>query len=78
MSLRLVIARHAGPRLAPDSPDRNRASAAWLRVQLAELDAELYRARVYETRQLTASEIRRALVAIRGGRDWRLAIGGGR
>lgn len=75
---RLVIARSAEPRVRPDSPDRNRASAAWLRVQLGELDTELYRAAAYETRQLTIDEIRRALTAIRSGRDWHLAIGGGR
>lgn len=76
--LRLVIGRHADPRVRPDSPGRNRTNAAWLRTQLRELDDELYRAAAYETRQLTIDEIRRALTAIRDGRDWHLAIGGGR
>lgn len=78
MSLRVVVGRHADPRVRPDSPGRNRTNAAWLRTQIAELEVELYRAAAYETRQLTVVEIRRALTAIHSGQDWHLAIGGGR
>lgn len=76
--LRVVIGRCAEPRIRPDSPARNRTNAHWLRTQVAELDAELYRAEAYETRQLTVHEIRRALTAIGRGEDWHLKIGGER
>lgn len=48
---------------------RNRAIAAWLRVQISELAAELLRAEAYGDRQLTSAEIRQRLTSMLEGRE---------
>lgn len=50
-------------------PARNRT--AWMRAQLGHLEAEIARREAYEQTPMTGKEMRRAISAIREGRDWR-------
>jgi hypothetical protein len=51
------------------TPGRNRANAAWLRVQISALRAELLRAEAYGCRQLSNTELRKRLTAMLDGKE---------
>lgn len=59
----------SGRTASAPTPGRNRTNAAWLRVQIAELQAELLRAEAYGDRQPDSAELRRRLAAMLDGKE---------